>query len=466
MQSFLRAILPANRVASAPLPEVRRYSTNLFWRRQSGHIKKGRNFQDIPGTLIENNNDFIRCIPQLSDEDIVRLLQQKRSKIFMKMLPSVTQGVGMQTSLSEDLFSWPHREEIMANVLLGPYLYNVPRSGQDIYLTKEDTYSRYDIQPTLCGELVPSYNLQLYEKLGDEKLGDYGISYSSRQIVVTGSIGKQTFALGDEDKKLFMGKYSIYQYKYPEERDIVAYLRLMREKYEPRSPDDPSNIEWALYHNILAKYVYPSGQQRPQTSRVSRPQTSRISRPQTRMYQKQTLPLIYQQTSRVSRPQTPRLYQQRTLPPVSPQQTPRLYQPRPEPRQQAPLPEPRQPRQQSPLPEPRQQAPLPKPRQKTPPRLYQPRQQAPLPKPRQPRQQTPLPEPRQPRQQTPLPESPQQTPPPEEWHLNDSEARLWRLLNSARFRRGVLRHEVIPNPVGSSSKPVGSSYIYKVPYIT
>lgn len=263
MRSVLQSILPDRE--PPPQPDVRRYNKNFFWKRP------------------QQESEFSRCIPQLSDSDIIRLLKQKRSKIFLKMLASTAnQNGGLRTTLPSNLFSWPHREEIMANVLLGPYLYDVSRSGENVYLTKEDKYLMPKVEPFICP--MP-YSKNFAADV--EELGDYGISYSSWQIVVNGSIGKQTFALGpSEDKKFIIGKYNIYQYKYPEERDIVSYLRLMREMYEPRSPDDPSKLEWILYHNILSRYVYPdayidivSRQKTPAQSRVeSRQQTLTVSR--------------------------------------------------------------------------------------------------------------------------------------------------------------------------------------------
>jgi len=222
---------------------------------QSSTQKYSKNFYVITKSGEDGGDKRIfKCITQLLDSDIIRLLKQKRSKLFLQMLPTAVEKSSTRTILSDNLFSWPNREAIMANVLLGPFIYNIQR-GKPL-LTAEDELD----------ENISSASSSVFCSLSDtpnfdtfaEQLGDFGISYSSWQIVVNSDIGKQTFLVGKPGEETFLvGKYNIYQYKYPEEKDIIAYLRQMRKAYAPRSRDEPSSLEWILYHNILTRYLFP-----------------------------------------------------------------------------------------------------------------------------------------------------------------------------------------------------------------
>ena len=178
---------------------------------------------DYDGKLL-----FKKYIPSLSDKTVVQLLKQVRSAIFRELYVNLNSNQSVQ--LPDDTLSdWP--KSVVANVLLGPYIYGVVFSGNK-YVTNEDQFEI--VQDTLpegiAVNVVPE----------TEQLPGVTIQYELQKI-----------ALSDNNTNTS----TTIIYNYPSERAIVRYLRSQRALQEVTATGTLST-EFVLYHNLLVKYIF------------------------------------------------------------------------------------------------------------------------------------------------------------------------------------------------------------------
>lgn len=183
---------------------------------------------------LNTNETTTKFIPNLSDQDIVKLLQQIRSKLFLKLMLKYPdfQYNPVFKELPKNIYMWSEREEIMANVLLGPYIYDMYSSGIK-YPSSKDVLEEYE-PPEGYEATAPDITNQI------EESGGYHIEYFSNKIAVADDAEKTWFA---------------YTYETPSEQEIVDYLLKMRDENNPSKPT-ASATKWILYHNLLKPYLY------------------------------------------------------------------------------------------------------------------------------------------------------------------------------------------------------------------
>lgn len=185
----------------------------------------------IGGSIISK-----QFIPKLSDQDIVKLLKKMRNEVGQFFATSKPFDI----TLPEKIADWPYEllESIMANVLLGPYIYNEPRSGKK-YIKNQDVFDFYEPPPGYEGKLVNSEPIE-------NRLLYFDILFYKNNI---------TAALKPSMVNEFTdARYYSYSYKYPTEVEIVNYLRFNR--FIEASPEKLST-KFILYHNLLVPYIFP-----------------------------------------------------------------------------------------------------------------------------------------------------------------------------------------------------------------
>lgn len=184
---------------------------------------------------------FSKYIPKIANNIIVQILKHQRNNLF-KILKTqflqttkATPFLEDSETLDKDINYWKHQKEFMANVLLGPYLYNIKISNSR-YVTPLDINENYKPPPGHDASLL------MYPVEDTDK---YGFKLRSEPTAIKFTIPN--------------GTTYTYNYEYPSEIIIVDYLRKMRNLYGPSvtNPETFSaSTEWILYHNLLKPYVY------------------------------------------------------------------------------------------------------------------------------------------------------------------------------------------------------------------
>lgn len=220
-----RRRLVENIIDNAPESVETEYNPNL-----QTYTKYFFRSKDVYG-----GDPIIKFIPKLSDTDIIKILEQMRSKLFVQLMMKYEkfEYAPVVETLPKNIYSWPETEEIMANVLLGPYIYGMSRSRKypslvdDIFENYEPPEGHEAAAPNIMNEI--------------ESTGGFHIEYAEDKIsIVDDESGQSWFT---------------YQYVYPNEQTIVQYLANMRHANNPTQKNS-SPTKWILYHNLLKPYIY------------------------------------------------------------------------------------------------------------------------------------------------------------------------------------------------------------------
>jgi hypothetical protein len=196
-------------------------------------------------------------LPKIKNQDLILFLKKIRNSLFTQLIGESTYDYfnfdepvsgntitinnlgrpdgAMNRNSGADRYFGQYRDGLWANVLLGPYLYNVPIEKQP-----RDEYDLVEIwQPPPNSEA----------KVNVEPFSD---RFETRVSVEELVCDKTSVELRNFRKNTRQQKTERrIEYLYPSDKEIVFYLREKRDGQR-----DKKSLLHILYHNLLKPYIY------------------------------------------------------------------------------------------------------------------------------------------------------------------------------------------------------------------